>query len=177
MTEQASTTVNLPRILETPPRTTGNAQADIPILVDWLYSAYQTITESVAYINSQIERSDVNLASLPDPNATTLATAQQTANDAYNLAAQNSGIFNNMPSGEFTLSDTSASDTITFDEEQPDTDFHVLIQAKSNTGTPAADSYVVKEKTYSKTQFTVTMVAAPATGNSVTYEWQLVRNT
>lgn len=39
------------RTLETPPRTTGNPQQDLPLLVDWFYRAYQVIQESVKFIN------------------------------------------------------------------------------------------------------------------------------
>lgn len=46
-----SDVVPIPRTLETPPRTTGNPQLDLPLLVDWFYRAYQVITESVRYIN------------------------------------------------------------------------------------------------------------------------------
>jgi hypothetical protein len=47
----ANDVVPIPRTLETPPRTTGDPQLDLPLLVDWFYRAYQVITESVKYIN------------------------------------------------------------------------------------------------------------------------------
>ena len=71
--------VPIPRTLETPPRTTGIVQNDLPILIDWFYRAYQVITQSVAYINSQVNNPDFSVADLPDPSNTTLAQAQQTA--------------------------------------------------------------------------------------------------
>lgn len=83
-----TTPVPIPRTLETPPRTTGNAQQDLPILIDWFYRAYQVIQQSVAYINSQVNSADVSFTNLPDPSTTTLAQAQQTANDAFSLANQ-----------------------------------------------------------------------------------------
>lgn len=43
--------VPIPRTLEPPPRSTGNASLDLPILLDWFYRAYQVIQESVDYIN------------------------------------------------------------------------------------------------------------------------------
>jgi len=52
MDEQNNNNTPIPRTLETPPRTTGNVQQDFPILIDWFYRAYQVITQSVNYINT-----------------------------------------------------------------------------------------------------------------------------
>src|ERR1035437_7118184 len=86
MTTTPNLPVPVPRPLETPPRTTGNIQQDMPILINWFWRAYQVISQSVAYINSQVTNPAFSVANLPDPLNTTLAQAQTTANNAYNLA-------------------------------------------------------------------------------------------
>lgn len=43
-------TIQPPEPLEAPPRTTGNAQQDFPIIIDWMWKAYQVINASVEYI-------------------------------------------------------------------------------------------------------------------------------
>ena len=181
----------IPRTLEAPPRTTGDAQQDLPILIDWFYRAYQVITQSVTYINSQVDSGDVTVANLPDPNSTTLAAAQQTANNAYTLAdtVQNDleDAVNDIEAlqervtdinsiyGTFDISDTDVGIELTFVEEQPDTDYRVIVQPLSNTGSPANNAFIVKEKTYATDKFTVIMLAAPGAGDTITYEWQLIR--
>ncbi len=80
------TKVPIPKVLETPPRTIGN---DPAVLIDWLWRAYQVITQSVAYINAQVESlTTTSTDDLPDPATSTVAQAQQTANDAFALADQ-----------------------------------------------------------------------------------------
>jgi len=166
----------IPRTLEAPPRTTGNPQRDLPILIDWFYRAWQVVQQSINYINSQVNNPDFSVADLPDPTNTTLANAQQTANDAYNLANTAINRLNGFVSGTFTISDTDVGVELVFSTPQLDTDYRVIIQPVSFTGTPVDNAFIVKTKTYATDKFTVIMLAAPDTSNSVTYEWQLIRN-
>lgn len=189
--EEENTNVPIPRTLEAPPRTTGDAQQDLPLLIDWFYRAYQVITQSVTYINAQVDSGDVTVANLPDPNSTTLASAQQTANDAYILAdsvksdledtdealeALDERVTDiNSIYGTFDISETDIGIELTFTEEQPDTDYRVIVQPVSNSGSPANNAFILKEKTYATDKFTAIMLAAPGAGNTITYEWQLIR--
>lgn len=169
-------TAPIPRTLETPPRTTGNATADLPILIDWFWRAYQVITQSVAYINSQVNNPDFNVADLPDPTNTTLAQAQQTANDAYNLANTAINRLNGFISGSFTLSDADTGAVVTFNTPQVDANYRVLVQPVDFTGTPPTDAFIVAEKSYTAASFTVIMIGTPGLGNTTTFDWQLIRN-
>lgn len=164
--------------LETPPRTTGNAQSDIPILVDWFYKAYLAISRAIQFINGQVTANpDLTITDLPNPATSTVAQAQTTANEAYILATvvrqniQKGHVF-----GTFTITGAADSATVALPEDQPDTDYRIIIQAISTTGTPNTDSYNVKSKSYSVDDFSVTLVAAPGVSNSVTFEWQMIRN-
>lgn len=211
--------IPIPATLETPPRTTGNVQMDMVILINWFWRAYQVITQSVAYINSQVANPEFNVAALPDPTKTTLAQAQLTANNAYNLAntanieavnntaalvtvnnditiieddlatetaniatntaaiAAQAVLWSNLISGTFTISNAAVAATIAFGAAEANLAFKVMVQAISSTGAPVVGAFVVAAKTYTVNNFTVTIFSAPGAGNSVTFEWQLIRNT
>jgi hypothetical protein len=169
-------TAPIPKTLETPPRTTGDAARDLPLLIDWFWRAYQVIQQSVAFINGQVSNPDFNPADLPDPANTTLAQAQQTANDAYNLANSASRRIDGFLAGTVTISDTDTGFAVTFTDPQEDDEYRVIVQAIANTGSPTADAFTVAEKVYTVNDFTVTMLGTPGGGNSITFEWQLIRN-
>ena len=165
----------IPNPLEPPPRSTGDAQQDYPLIIDWMYRVYHVVQQSVSFINSQLSQNTV-LTELPDPDTATIASAQQTANEAYSLAAAQKSRIDGFIGGEFTISDTDVASSISFDEDQEDVDYRIMIGAKSVSGSPAANSFIVKTKTYTVSGFDVTLYAAPGAGTSVTFEWQLIRN-
>ena len=182
----------IPRTLETPPRSTGNAQKDFPIMIDWFYRAYQVIQAAVNFINGQVtENPDLDVTNLPDPATSTIAQAQTTANQAYALAVESSDAtetaqteidaletkFAANVDGTVTISDAAVGDTVAFAAAQADTNYTVMIQAKSITGAPATGAYTKQTKTYATGNFSFTLVAAPGAGTSITFDWQLVRNT
>ena len=204
--------VPIPAPLPTPPLTTGNIQQDMPILVNWFWAAYLVIQQSVAYINSQITNPAFDVANLPNPSTTTLAQAQTTANNAYNLAntanvdatantasitalttevhtdetniaantaaiAAQQTLWNDLLSGTVTFGAADTAKTITFGAAEADASYRVEVQAISSTGTPAVGAFVVVGKSYTVNNFTVTIFSAPGGGNSVTFDWQLIRNT
>jgi hypothetical protein len=81
-------TVNLPNVLEPPPRSTGDATKDFPLLLKWIWTAYLNIRQIMLYVKSQVETPEFNPVDLPDPATATISGAQQTANEAYTLADQ-----------------------------------------------------------------------------------------
>lgn len=164
------------RTLETPPRTTGNAQQDLPILIDWFWRAYQVISQAINYINTQVDPAIVTVANLPDPNGTTLAQAQQTANDAFSLATNNKLRLDGFISGTFSTVDTDTGVVVTFGTAQADTSYRVIVQPTGFVGTPPAAAFAVAQKTYTTADFTVIMLDVPGVGNTVNWEWQLIRN-
>lgn len=157
---------------------------DIPILVDWLWRAYQVISQSVAYINFQIvDNPDITVTDLPNPQTSTVAQAQTTANQAYILATDAGSevedvkeILARNTTGTVLASDGDTGKTVNFSEAQPDTSYTVFVQAKSSGGTPVTDAFIITSKTYNTGSFSFTMKDAPGVGNSITFEWQLVRN-
>ena len=219
-------TVTIPKPLEPPPRSTGDPQGDYPLLLNWLYRAYQIISQSVSYINQQTQIPTYSAIDLPDPLTATVSGAQKTANDAYTIAntadteakaaqttantaqtaastaqtaanaaqtTANSAVSaaataqsditvldavraRNI-SGTVTVSGLSTGATITFPSAQPDTNYTIIIQAYTSAGAPTTDSFVIGTKSYTVNNASFTLRAAPALGNSVSFDWQLIRNT
>lgn len=173
----ATTDAPIPRTLEPPPRTTGNAAQDFPIIIDWFWRAYQVIVQAVNFINSQIDGSDLDISALPDPATATVASAQQTANLAYALASQTDDRLAGYISGTVLVDDANTGASVVFTDEQVDANYRIIIQAKTTAGAPASDAYHIASKTYNTTGFSFTLVAAPGVGTGITFEWQLIRNT
>src|ERR1035437_9583416 len=143
MTTTPNLPVPVPRPLETPPRTTGNIQQDMPILINWFWRAYQVISQSVAYINSQVTNPAFSVANLPDPLNTTLAQAQTTANNAYNLANTAEKSIQGFFTGVFDVVDAGVGENITFNTPQPDTNYRVEVQADASAGAPPVGAFVI----------------------------------
>lgn len=77
----------IPKTLEPPPRSTGDASQDYPLLLNYMVRAAQVVQQCVAYINKQVTSGEFDPdETLPDPATATTASAQSTANDAYTLA-------------------------------------------------------------------------------------------
>lgn len=140
--------VAAPSLLERPPRTTGNAQEDFPLVIDWMWKAYQVINASVEYIKSQIT------------NITNIANKVDAS----------------LVQGIVQVSDTNSSGSVTFTTAQSDANYVIILQAKTVSGAPATGAYTISSKTYTPAGFTFTILAAPGAGTSITFEWQLVRN-
>lgn len=201
-TTGTETSATLPRQLESPPRSTGNAVRDFPLIIDWLWQTYLVIKQCVDYINSQInDNPDLDINDLPDPATSTVAQAQQTANQAYVLAQQAKTAVTELDTeltasiadvgaridgfvaGTFTIAGLNTSQTVTLSPAQPNTNYRVIVQPKSFTGSPANNAFLVKSKSYNTGDFSVTVVAAPGNDGGgppvdyvVTWEWQLIRN-
>ncbi len=139
--------VTPPEPLERPPRTTGNAQQDFPIIIDWMWKAYQIINASVSYITTQVE----------------------------NIGNIENKIKDSLISGTVTVSGTNSSGAVDFSTAQADTNYVIILQVKTVSGTPATGAYTISSKNYTTAGFTFTILAAPGVGTSITFEWQLVR--
>lgn len=76
-------------IVPPPPRaSTGDPAMDVRILLDWLWNFYQaTVLESgLLDPTYQATAAPFDPNNLPDPTNSSIATAQDTANRAYQLA-------------------------------------------------------------------------------------------
>lgn len=195
--------------LPPPPRSSGNAQGDLPLIVDYLYKIYNGIT---SYVQGQTSIPVVNPGTLPDPGSSSIAGAQTTANQAYILAnsaateaqlaettataaqttataaavaaaaAQSTAnTANNRTSqwfaGQVTVNGGGTSGVHTFSgsETEPDAFYHVLANAVSQTGSPAAGSQTITTITKTTSGFTINVAADPGGGNTVIFDFLVVR--
>lgn len=74
---------------------------------------------------------------------------------------------------ELTISDDEMEATHTFETTRTDTDYTVLVQAKSIVDSGdlfGAAAFTVKSKTLATTGFTVTFCDSPGEGNSITFQ-------
>jgi hypothetical protein len=94
---------------------------------------------------------------------------------AHVLGISGSGTYANNLRGTVTVSELNTTATVTFSTNESDASFQVVLTAKSSTGTPAAGSNRVLSYTTATTGFTITVEAAPDTGNTVTFSWILIR--
>lgn len=84
----------------------------------------------------------------------------------------NNQIWNN---GSATISDAAASVVVTLLFEMPDTDYRVMVTPVSATGTPAAGSRRVTSVVKARGTITIGIEAVPGAGNSVTFDWMVIK--
>lgn len=100
--------------------------------------------------------------------ASAASAAQTTANTANNRTIA-------WVVGQVTVSGAATTAVHTFAVAQADTAYMVLLTPVSNTGTPDPDSNHVLTVTKTTANFTITVEAAPNVGNTVTYDFLVLR--
>lgn len=83
------------RIPPSPPRVTGDAEADRRAITEWLQAFFNNAVVETGLLDTEYQKSGTDIdfdTEVPDPASTTIARAQATANEAINRAnaAQNS---------------------------------------------------------------------------------------
>lgn len=116
-----------------------------------------------AYNNTHLEDAPILPEGLGNAAGAGLTGISATATPAQNLR------------GALTISDSGTTGAVTFDVEEPDDSYHVAVTPVSSTGTPDTGSNRVLSVTKTSAGFTVEVEAAPGSGNSVTFDWILVR--
>lgn len=77
--------------------------------------------------------------------------------------------------GQVTVSGAATTATNTFGTAEADASYNITLTPVSSTGTPAAGSNRVLSVSKLGASFTVTVEAAPGVGNTVTFDWKLIR--
>ncbi|MDD3927244.1 MAG: glycosyl hydrolase family 28-related protein [bacterium] len=77
--------------------------------------------------------------------------------------------------GSVTVSGTATGTAVTFGAAEADAAYFLTLTPVAEGGTPAAESRTVRTVTKTAAGFTVNLAAAPGAGNSVTYDWHLIR--
>lgn len=160
-----------------PPRLAGEPQRDNVAIVDWAWSFYRAVVLEQAYADqTTVSALQQTVDGVADPASGTVATAQDTANNALIAATNALAQLAAMDAGEVTISDAATSAAVTFSTDQADTSYYITASAKSVTGTPAAGAYTVAGISgEATTGFTLHVTAAPGAGKSVTFAWHLQR--
>jgi hypothetical protein len=157
-----------------PPRATGDGNVDLPALSLYVHDLFRIfVLEGLLAGDAPV----VSSTELPDPASTTLAQAQQTANQAFVLAEQSVALHEHyIESGTLTIADPATTAVFTFAEEQPDTNYFVQATGSAFGGTPLADAFIPVGIAKTTTGFTLTIAVAPGAGDSVTFDVTAFRN-
>lgn len=76
--------------------------------------------------------------------------------------------------GKVTITDAATSSVVSFPATEADATYIIRINVVSTTGSPASGAYTALALSKATTGFTLTPLAAPGVGSSVTYVWELV---
>lgn len=174
------------RVPPPPPRLTGNVLQDLIAIVNWLWDFYRAavLEEFFLNVDTQAQTGTVTITNLPDPANTNLATAQKTANDAYQLANTANTTANaannrtkNWRRGTVTIENLDTNKTVTLSPAEPDTNYMIVMQVKDFEDSPDLGATQVIRKVYSTGSFQFFVNAAPgAATDKVTFEWLLIRD-
>jgi hypothetical protein len=161
-----------------PPRATGNAEADNKALLQWAYDFYQKGVAGGYFLSqaNQFDPGTFDPSQLPDPASATVASAQNTANQAYarssqalSRATQAGGVI-----GQVVISEAGTTAVVSFAQALANTGYIVTFSPViAETGTPDPGAYQPLKLAKTTTGFTLTLTAAPGVGNSVTYQYRL----
>lgn len=156
-----------------PPRTTGDPQADFIALSQWTGDFFKAAVLENGFVqsNGQFDPGDFDPSTLPDPASATIGGAQQTANQAYSLAANAKAIAQKFrAAGTVTISDAATTGDFTFPTAEADTSYFVSVTPSAKAGSPAPDSNVIESLTKATSKVTLTLTAAPGVGTSRTFD-------
>lgn len=111
-----ASTIKAPEPLERPPRTTNNVQTDFPMVIDWMFKAYQIINASVEYVKSIVSNISAGLVSgtiqVSETNSSgsvTFSTAQEDEN--YVIILQAKTVSGTPATGAYTISSKTYTKT------------------------------------------------------------------
>lgn len=172
----ATTTTRTSVSLLPPPRLNGDAN-DSAALAQWLNDVHKVIQKQGATINNLSgSTGSLDPNNLPDPADATIASAQSTANAAYQLATTAEGKAEKFRFvGQVTISDAASSGDLSFPTNEADTAYFAVATASASTGSPASGSRTVASFTNAVDKVTLTLVAAPGAGTSVTFNIAIFR--
>jgi hypothetical protein len=77
--------------------------------------------------------------------------------------------------GQVQIADTATTATITLAPVEPDAAYFVQVTPVSIFGTPASGAFTIRTVAKAAGTFTITVLAAPGTGNVVAYDWLVYR--
>ncbi len=161
-----------------PPRIHKNAEENSAAYSQWFVDYYRDVTLKEYYIsrNESVLYKKFDGNALVEPVKATIATAQDTANNAYQLAKTASDP-DYLVYGQIVISNTNSEAIVTFAEEQPDNNYIIVasVGASSGVGVQFGTFLIRGITNQSKSGFTINIVTEPGVGNTVVYNWILRR--
>lgn len=162
-----------------PPPRLETDDPNLMAIYTWMQDAF-TFLQLTGQLSQDSSDEEIDPADLPDPANTSVALAQQTANDAYTIAVEARNLANSRAGkvGSVTVSGAATTGVVTWtgDDVQDDASYNVVFGAITLTGAPAANSTVIRSTAKLTTGFTITVAAAPGVGTDVTFDYQIQRN-
>lgn len=165
----------LPGTITQPPRFTGTVEQQMTQMINWVWDLFSKLELTNLFLRfaEQFAPLEFDPTSLPNPSTTTVAQAQQTANDAFILAA--SALSKLGFNGEFIIDELNTTVVETFADDEVNATYNVVATPVAVTGAPAAGAFTITKIDKLVSGFTVTFEAAPGAATSVTYDYQLRR--
>ena len=164
-----------------PPRLTGDPEQDIVSLLQWhwdFYNAQKAVNDALSGA-AAFDASAFDPGDLPDPATSNVAQAQDTANQAYTLAASAktdaAAITKAWVADQITVTGASATAVHTFAEAQDDTSYFVHLTCVGTTGAPAVDAVIIVDIAKTTADFTITVNAAPGAGKTSIFDFLIYR--
>ena len=167
-----------------PPRNNKDPESNFYAYTQWMVDLYRSLVLNGYYIsrNESQEFDTFDGENLVAPGNATIATAQDTANNAY-TAAENAqagaesvaDALDSWESGQALIENTATTVAVTFDVEKANASYIVVasVGASSGSGLPAECYLQTGITSLTTTGFTINIHTAPGAGNSVTYNWYI----
>lgn len=111
-----ASTIQAPQPLEKPPRTTGTVQMDFPMIIDWMFKAYQIINASVEYVKAVASNisagsiaGTIQVSETNSSGSVTFSTAQ--SDESYVIILQAKTVSGTPATGAYTISSKTYTKT------------------------------------------------------------------
>lgn len=167
-----------------PPRITGNPKEDSTAQTNWMFEVYKSTELQQEFVKTAeaFAPADFDASTLPDPASSSIPQAQDTANQAfaiaaiaYGMALANKAKLDSWIFGSVTVTGIATTGVATFAAAQADASYSLVVSQVAAAGTPDAGASRITGIVKTASGFTITVAVAPGVGNSVTYEYHLRR--
>lgn len=171
-----------------PPRLTGNQADDFVALRQWFNAFFTNGVRDTRLLDpaKQFVPDDFDAANLPDPTDSSIANAQQTANEAFTDASAAAASVAELDTtltaalaaltgrvtviGQLTISDTNTSGIFT---HSVTASYYAIVQPSAVSGSLFSvpiGATIVRNLTKASGSLTVEIAQAPSAGQSVTFD-------
>jgi hypothetical protein len=165
-----------------PPRFTGDWKNDSRQMANWCADFIKVTISETGLLDPQYQQrvGEISFDKLPDPQATTIARAQATANKAWEEGEQfkvdleghlDKWIFG----GSFQITSGTDQGNPVFPLDLETTDYHAVVTPTGATGgSPSADAFRIIQITKGSGGMAVFVGGAPGGGATVSYDYIVI---